>query len=653
MKRILPLLLILMMSVPATAAQARPLDCRDIPQLFQLFLQNHYSVHQLSDTIRNRVAEQFLKALDPSKSVLLESDVEKLKPQVATLFGEVQTDRCQGFEPIRQLVIQRTKEVKAYAEKFLGDSYKFDENTELILNPDQRGYPKTLDERNGLVAKQIHFQVSNYLLADTKLGEAKRLLKKRYELSVRRSEEKTFQDYMTSYLESFAVSLDPHSSFLGADTLEDFQIHMQLSLEGIGASLTSEDGYTVIEDLIPGGSADKLKILHPKDKIIAVAQGEAKPVTVIDMDLRDVVKLIRGKKGTKVKLTILRQGQQAFVVPIIRDKIDLKDQAAKLTFEDRKVGDRTLKIGVIDLPSFYGGGKGEARSSYGDMKASLEEARAKKVDGIVLDLSRNGGGLLDQAVKIAGLFIKKGGVVATKTTGGHVETLDDSDPEVIYTGPLVVLTSRISASASEILAGALKDYHRALIVGGDHTFGKGTVQVLANLPESLGAMKVTTGMFFLPSGLSTQHLGVASDIILPSLYNTDDVGEKKLDYSLEQQKIDSFISSEANSSDPTQHWQPVDNSLVEHLNEAAQKRVAASEKFAQIKKDLDETVRNKGIVRLAELRKRANEDKKTGLKHYKKDSKELTPDKEKPEDNPLLQESANILADMITLEQKM
>jgi carboxyl-terminal processing protease len=637
---------LILIAVSPGSAFARPLQCGDLSDLFKYYLRHHYAHHKLTDTLRTRTVEQFIKLLDPSKIYLLEGDVSVLRKDLTNVFGETEKANCASLDKAQQLMIQRLTESKSHVEEFLGANYKFDDKAELVLNPDLRGYAKTAEERNAYLSKQTHFQVSNYLLTDTKLEEAKRLIRKRYELTLKRVNARKASEVMDLWAESFSRALDPHSSYMSQDTLEDFQIQMQLSLEGIGASLTSEDGYTVIEELIPGGAADKAKQLKPKDKITAVAQDGKPPVDVMDWDLRDVVKLIRGKKGTKVHLTILRQGDkvETFKVSLVRDKVDLKEQAAKITYEKRKADGHEYKLGIIDLPSFYGGGKGEGRSCYQDVKDLLHQAKAAKVDGIILDLSKNGGGLLDQAVQIGGLFIKKGGIVATKSADGRVEVLDDEDPNTYYSGPLVVLTSRLSASASEILAGALKDYHRAVIIGGDHSFGKGTVQVLAPLPDALGAMKVTTGMFFIPSGISTQHLGVASDIQLPSPLNSEDYGEKKLDYSLDQQKIDIFVAKEANAPEAGQHWIPIDEATVNKLTVKTQARVSKSEKFAQIKKDMEEAVRNKGTIKLAEIRKKASEDKKNGKKDKsRKKGKKF----DNEEDLPFMQESGNILIDLI------
>lgn len=646
-------ILLAMAVISPQLAQARALQCQDLPSLFRLYLQSHYAFSTITDTIKTHTVDQFIKGLDPSKTTLLEADVTKLKRDLPVVFDTMQTGVCASLDGAFKLLADRTKENEVFVKKFLGDNYKFDDSIELMLDPDKRGYPKTASEKEDLIKKMVHFNVSSYLLSDTKLPEAKRLLLKRYELASKRATDRKPEDALDSYTEAFAEALDPHSSFFTQDSLEEFQISMQLSLEGIGASLTNQDGYTVVEEIIPGGSADRAKALRPKDKIIAVGQGVEKPVSVVDMDLKDVVKLIRGKKGTKVHLTVLRQAEKTenIDVTIVRDKIDLKEQAAKITYDTRKVGGKSFKVGIIDLPSFYGGGNASSRSSYTDMKNLLVEAKKQKVDGIVLDLSRNGGGLLEDAVRISGLFLKKGGVVATQNTQRKIEVLADEDPEVNFQGPLVVLISRLSASASEILAGALRDYGRAVIVGGDHTFGKGTVQSLMPLPQNLGAMKVTVGMFFIPKGNSTQHRGVESDVVLPSVFSTDEVGEKALDYSLPPQSIATFVSPEANDETPDHHWKPIENAWKSKLSEQSKARISKDPKFTEIRKEIEESQKNKGIIRLADLRKKRSAEKKDG-KGKKKDESDRAAEKQKEKDSetPYTTEATSVVVDLIQIE---
>ncbi len=628
---------------------AQKLQCQQLPELVQVFLAHHYAYHEMTDTIRSQTLEQFIKSLDPSKTMLLQADVTKLTHDLAPLFKSMTQGDCKALQGVYELTLARAVENESAVRDLLGPKYKVDESVEFMMDPEKRGYSKTLEERQKLIRAMTHFQVSSALLTEPSLEKAKKQILHRFELATKRVRERTDIELVTIFAESFARALDPHTSYLSQDNMEDFQIQMQLSLEGIGVSLTSQDGYVTVEDIIPGGSADRMQVLKPKDKIISVAEPGKPAVSVIDMDLRDVVKLIRGKKGTQVKLTILRQSDksESFETTIVRDKIDIQEQAAKLTIEDRTMNGRKLKIGVLDLPSFYGGRDSGARSSYRDMRDLLIKAKKANVDGIVLDLSRNGGGLLDDAVKISGLFLKSGPVVATQDTQRRKDVLSDQDPETVYSGPLVVLTSRLSASASEILAGALKDYHRALIVGADHTFGKGSVQVLTGLPMELGAMKVTTGMYFLPKGGSTQHQGVPADIVLPSAFSTDDIGEKTLDYSLPPNAIANFAGPDANSKEPKDHWVEVDASILPRLKDSSKKRVSEDPKFIEISKEMTEAEKNRGSVKLAELRKKSEAEKKKEDKDKDKDKK-LAHRRRGDTDTPQLQEAIRIMGDWLT-----
>jgi carboxyl-terminal processing protease len=425
--------------------------------------------------------------------------------------------------------------------------------------------------------------------------------------------------------------------------------------------LRYQDGFTVIENLVKGGSADKSKLLKSKDKIIAVAQDNAAPVSTIDMNLSDVVKMIRGKKGTKVVLTVLRQGKETttFQATLVRDKIALVDQRAKITYDKQTINGKTYQIGVIDLPSFYGTGGSGSPSCSSDVKALLNEANKNKVDGIILNLSRNGGGLLEEAVKVTGLFIQKGATVATKNTASQIDILKDQDPSVVYRGPLAVLTSRVSASASEIVAGALKNYKRAIIVGGDHTFGKGSVQSLSDLPAGLGGMKVTTAMFFTPGGQSTQLLGISSDIVLPSLLNDDQIGEKVLDYALPSQSITPFISPEANSTAPELHWNPITEEQLSKLTKLSRERVSKEIKFIELKKKIEKLKQDNGLVKIADIQKESQEREKEKSKSKQKvEPKESLDDEEEDksesdelwdEKGPFVKEASRIVTDLIAL----
>lgn len=586
--------------------RSKTLDCQELSSLFRYYTLHHYTANEVSAELRDRTAVQFVKGLDPSRSLLLASDAKKLEQAVLRAFDGQADSQCDPLTDALNLVVRRSETDLKLAETILASDYVLDESVELIIDPERRGWPKTAEDRRNLVERQIHFQMSSYLVGGLELEKAKKQLVHRYELNLKRAREQ--RDRVKGpemFASAFALALDPHSSYLSKDDLDDFQIQMRLSLEGIGAALRSENGFTYIESLIPGGAADKTEALQPKDKIIAVAQEGGEPVSTIDMSIRDVVKMIRGKKGTKVTLTVLREGKttRTFDVTIVRDKIDVAEQAAKLDYETRVVGEKTYKVAVLELPSFYGGE--DARSSYLDTRNLIEEAVEKGVDGLVLDLSRNGGGLLRDAVRISGLFIRRGGIVATKDTR-QFEILEDTDPRIQFNGPLVVMTSPVSASGAEILAGALQDYARAVIVGGPHTFGKGTVQAVLPLPAELGAAKVTTGMFFLPSGASTQLEGVQADVLVPSLMNGFDVGERDLDYALEPQRVESFKSNDANTTGRSR-WTPYDPEVSEKLQLLSNARIKSSEAFQEVAEQVDEANDETETIKLATLRDRQSD----------------------------------------------
>jgi carboxyl-terminal processing protease len=616
--KILVFVLTMSIAAPFAAAQAQAsapagIQCRDLPALFQVFTQQHYLIKKVDESVEKHTVERFVKLLDSSKSLFLAADVQRLQDELTKVFADAGHGDCQRLDAAWSIVKQRSAEDEQLAKQLLTANFTLDDNTKLMMNPDKRQYAVNEAARSRRVRDMIQFQISNYLVAGLTMDQAKRQLIHRYELINKRLSESQNKGKIPGlWAEAFAEALDPHSGYMAPDELADFEISMKLSLEGIGALLSSDDGFTVIQSLVPGGQAEKTGQLQPGDKIIAVAQEGESPVSTIDMASNEVVKMIRGKKGTKVTLTILREGKAAktFLVAIVRDKIDVSSQAAKITYETRKIGDRTLKIGIVNLPSFYGGERG-GRSSYNDMKQLLKEARSQKTDGIVLDLSRNGGGLLDEAVRISGLFIKRGAIVATKGSDGKLRILEDTDSNIEWPGPVAVIISHASASASEILAGALKDYRRALIIGSDKTFGKGTVQYVASISSDIGAIRVTIGMFFLPGGESTQLRGVQSDVSVPSVLDGLNLGEEKLDYAMPAQAVPIFLSPAANVDNSSDHWNPVMPDRAANLAEKSKARVSSDPAFAKIREQLQELVKNRGEVRLGDLRKQTAKEKTT------------------------------------------
>ncbi len=660
---LIPAALVLVASGPPVRAGASSLTCETIPTFMKRYLGQHIRYRKLTPELRNRTAEVFIRSFDPSQSALLESEVETLKKQILAAFWKIEDGDCSALLKVREVFEKRQQEIAAFVDDFVGaDDYEIDLEVELIIDARERGYPKTPAERDELTRNLVHFQMSNYVSNVTPLDEAKSLLEHRYELRTKRIHELDEVDIYSSFLDAFANSLDPHSNYFSAEMYEDFRISMSLSLIGIGVALSERDGFAVVERIIPGGAADRIDALQPEDKIIEVAQGDEPPVNIIDMPLRDSVSLIRGKKGTTVRLTVIRPGETAerFTVAIVRDEISLEDQAADLRFEEREVDGNELKLAILELPSFYGDADPSKRQCTDDVARLLQQVNEANADGLVLDLSRNGGGLLNHAVTVSGFFLRKGEIVKVQDARGQQEVLSDSDEAILYTGPLVVHTSRISASAAEILAGALKDYKRAVIVGDDHTFGKGTVQTVSSLPPGLGALKITTAMFYRPGGKSTQHGGVEADVVIPSMLSGDDYGEKYQPFSIEGDEIQAFRSSYAIANPPANSWTVVSREVIERLARESKQRVDASEEFAEVHRKLEEVRANAGVVRPADLLERRDKERDEapegeptasdaeGEPAGNGDAKTAPEDEE--EISPQLAEATNVLVDLIAAD---
>ncbi len=406
-------------------------------------------------------------------------------------------------------------------------------------------------------------------------------------------------DVLQLYLSSLANAYDPHSDYMGKAQLENFAISMKLSLFGIGALLRAEDGYCKIESLMAGGPAARSRKLKPGDRIIAVAQKDQEPVDVVDMKLTKIVDMIRGPKGTEVTLTLIpadaADDAQRKQLTLLRDEIKLEDQEAKAKLIELPGPDgQPTRLGVIDLPSFYASfelnnlkDNSEPRSTSADLAKLIKKLSAENITGLILDLRRNGGGSLEEAIRVAGLFIKEGPIVQVRDTAGDVSVESDRDPAVVYDGPLAVMTSRFSASASEIVAAALQDYGRALVVGDTNTHGKGTVQTIYELnrvpgrfPTNVnpGALKVTIRKFYRANGESTQVRGVLPDIVLPSPANDMEVGEAALDYPLPWDTIEGARFEKLDRVQP----------YLDELRRRTEKRQLTSTDYAYIREDIEQ-----------------------------------------------------------------
>jgi len=668
------------------SAQKPPgLQCLHLDAIERAYLNSHISFNSLSPQVETRTIEQYIKRIDGAKIYLLKSDVDQIKSKIlAGVFNKIKERNCKPLDEVQALLVKRVGERVAFANKTLAQKdWKFDPKTELMLDPESRSFAKNQAEAEKFQLKYIQFQVSNYLAtgesepklkqngdepdeggvakekkvagspSQVSLEEAKGNVSRNYDRVLKRLSESSKDDIYSGYLDSFARALDPHSSYFSSDYYEDFNIQMGLKLEGIGATLSSQDGFTVVEQLISGGAAKDSGLIQPQDRIVAVGQfnekGETeKLVNVVEMDLRDVVRLIRGPKGTKVQLTIMRrgaEGKERFNVILTRAQIKLEDDAVSISYLDKEVDGQKKKIAVLNLPSFYSDSKPGGRSAASDMKVLLKEAREKKADAVILDLSNNGGGSLEDAVKIAGFFFKTGNVVKQSTHTPEDEILfKDKDSDVDWDGPTLILTSRISASASEIVAATLKDYQRAVIVGGDHTFGKGTVQSVMPIPTGLGALKVTVGMFYTPGGFSTQHRGVEADVPLPGIFSTDEVGEQFLDYSLPKSQVKPFLSEEAYVTSGPGAWKKLEKPTLDYLRRQSEARVAKNTEFQKIKADLKKAKEHGKIIKLSDALKDTKEKKSEKDKKKEESKDQKVADYLKRAD---IQEAANVVGDLI------
>lgn len=634
------------------------LTCAQVRQLAAVYLKFHYSFNHFDDELSSRTLEQYIKSWDPGKLYFYQSDIDQFRSKYSKkIDDQVMAANCEAIDEIVNVYSKRFEERQKAISKLIAAQHDFKIDEYLELDRKKIEFAKDEKELTERWRQRVKFQLLQLkkTLKDN-MKEARSKLQKRYKLATKRHQEQSQEEIYARFLNAFASSLDPHSDYMSAEQLEDFRISTRLSLEGIGAVLRSEDGFTVVQSVVPGGAASKTGELKVDDKIIAVSQETGSPVDVIDMDLRDVVKLIRGTGGTKVKLTIVREqkGQsKQLEVTIVREKIQLTDRTAKAETFDVEVEQdgkaKKLKVGVLNLPSFYIDFEGQHsklqdyRSSARDMQRELEELKKKNTDALVIDLRSNGGGSLTESIKVAGMFFDKGPVVQIKESDDSVYPHSDSDNITFWDGPLVVLISRQSASASEIFAGAIQDYERGLIVGDDHTFGKGTVQNLNDIGAKLGATKVTISKFYRPSGSSTQHKGVESDIEFPSLLKELEVGEKHYDYSLAWDKIKATPFKRFNQVTP----------YLDTLKSRSSSRIKNDPGYKELMKEIEEWRKNKAEssrVSLSESKQDSEKDKAEEL--AKEMEAEAGREKIVLKDDIHLQEAVRVAADYATLLDK-
>ncbi|MBH3437982.1 carboxy terminal-processing peptidase [Pseudomonas luteola] len=641
----------------------------------ELLKRHHYSKPPLNDERSIKIYDSYLKMLDPNRLYFNAADIAEFDAW-RTRFDDLlkQGDLNPGFT-IYKRYLDRVKERLDYTLGLLDKGIpqlNFSADETFDVNREKAPWPTNTAALDDLWHKKLKDEVLRLKLGGKDDAAIKEQLQKRYRNQLARLKQTRSEDIFQAYINAFAQTYDPHTQYLSPESAENFDINMSLSLEGIGAVLQSDNDYVQIVRLVPAGPADKSKQLAPADKIVGVAQGkDGEMVDVVGWRLDEVVKKIRGAKGSVVRLEVIPSSnppndQTTKVVSITREAVKLEEQAAQKHIIDVPHNGKTYKLGVVDVPAFYldfkayRAGDPNYKSTTRDVRKLIGELKNEKVDGIVIDLRNNGGGSLQEATELTGLFIDQGPTVLVRNSDGKVDVLADDEGDAFYTGPMTVLVNRLSASASEIFAGAMQDYHRALIVGGQ-TFGKGTVQTIQ--PLNHGELKLTLAKFYRVSGQSTQHQGVIPDISYPDIVDNKEIGESALPNSMPWDTIRPVLEVENNPFKPY---------LPELINRHdTRTKTNPDFVFARERLQFAQDVMKDTTVSLNEQKRRAEQDaldkRQLAIENERRVAKGEEPLKElkkvdddaiaaanndektKPQDDAYLMESGQILLDYLDL----
>lgn len=645
-----------------TALKPKPVYGKEALVTSYILDNNHYRKIKLNDSLSSRILDKYINDLDNNKSYFLASDIKSFEKYRNTIDDLTRKEDVSPAYVIYSVFAKRAKERMDYVlADLVNRDYDFTTDEYYETEREKEPWPKTTDELNNLWRQLIKSQALSLKLAGKSKDEIKSTLKSRYERLAKTFSQFNSEDVFGIYMNAITESYDPHTSYLSPRASDVFNQAMSLSLEGIGAQLQTDNDYTKIVKILPGGPAEKSDKIHVNDLISGVAQGEkGEMVDVVGWRVDEVVKLIKGPKGTTVRIQFLPAsegtGAAAREVTLVRDKIKLEDQAAKKKVINYQSNGRNMKMGVIELPSFYMDfeayqkGDPDYRSTTRDVRNLITELQKEGVDGIVMDLRNNGGGSLEEAIQLTGLFIKNGPVVQVKSSDNRVAVYDDDDQKVLYNGPLVVMTNRFSASASEIFAGAIQDYGRGVIVG-ESTFGKGTVQKVLDLgrfidsSEPVGELKLTFQKFYRVAGSSTQHKGVIPDVKLPSALGDEQFGESSNPSALPWDVI-----KPANFTKVTD----INGKVIADLNKSYQERVKVDPSLKKYITETEELKNNLSHTRISlneAKRKQEMEEQKKREASQKLDtkitSKEGIPQDILKLDDEYLREGVLILSELV------
>ncbi|AWL11887.1 C-terminal processing peptidase [Saliniradius amylolyticus] len=658
----------LALSSGAAAVNDSPAADKTLPELEQesqhavsakrvtsLFTRAHYKEIELNDSLSGQMFERYLDMLDGNRNLFFASDIKQAQSLRYKFDEALKSGNLSIAYDLYELNMQRRKERYEYALSLLESPFDFTvADDKFHYDREEADWPKTQAEMDELWRQRVKYDALNLKLAGKEWEGIKEVLTKRYERAIRRLNQTNSEDVFQTAMNAFARSIEAHTSYLSPRNAERFQMEMNLEFEGIGAVLQVEEDFTVIRSVVPGGPADKSGKIKPEDKIVGVAQEGEEFVDVVGWRLDEVVDLIKGPKGSVVRLQVLKGSTESTtpdVVRLTRDKIKLEDRAAKSEVYTPKTGPNAdKKLGVITIPSFY-------NNLHEDVAAELESLNEQDVEAIIVDLRGNGGGSLSEATLLTGLFIEQGPVVQIRDGAGRIREEADRDGKVAYSGPLTVLVDRYSASASEIFAAAMQDYERALIIG-EQTFGKGTVQQHRGLgriydlyDNKLGSVQFTIAKFYRIDGGSTQHKGVVPDIRFPSPIEPEEWGESQEDNALPWDRIQRASYTTYGDAD----------AAVEQLRQAHQQRIDEDPEFQYIEQDIQRYLdeKDKKYVSLVEAERRADKKEREEQRltrvneRLKRMGKEplASLDEDLPEVldelDPLLDEAAAITFDMI------
>jgi len=578
-------------AVPPAIATSRETIAMSVGRLLE---EGHYTRQRLNEDISKKFLQTYLELLDFSHLFFTQEDVDAMNAKYgSSMAGDILLGTLKPAYDIYALYTKRVDDRVAKIKELLKQPIDFKSNATVELSRQKSSWPKDEAEADQLWRGRVANELLQEHLSEHPIEPAPQLVARRYDRLARNVHEQDKDEQIKLFLDALAQAYDPHSEYLSKADMKNFSINMGLSLVGIGAMLRSEDGYAKIESLVPGGPAQVDGRLKVGDRISAVAQGPADYVDVREMRLDKVVEMIRGKKGTRVRLLVIPSDatdpSRRKNVELVRDEIKLKDQEARADIIIKKdENGEAIKLGWLTLPSFYADMDKHQKSTTRDVLALLKRLKKENIAGLVVDLRRNGGGSLEEALALTGLFLKSGPIVQTKDYNGNTRISSDPDPGIAYSGPLIVLTSRQSASASEIFAAALQDYGRAVIVGDKNTFGKGTVQtilpigrfasLLGSHSDEDGALKLTIQKFYRVAGGSTQLHGVASDIVLPSLSDLPEFGESALKNALPYDEVARAKYTK---------WSDSHSLFVDQLRRRSEERAKGDPEFHYVMEDMD------------------------------------------------------------------